>query len=165
MQVLPVPNKTSADSVHKIQIRLKRRERTTHLKTVRGWRPHPSNGRDHLLPALPANRFNQFPIPPATAPRDPKNPQFLSFPLVLLRLPASPRLAAPLPPLFIPSRSPLSSLITEARSNPLPFPLHSPSRRSQIQPMASTGNAPRSRKRVEATVLKRARDGSAFTRW
>ncbi|XP_051200069.1 high mobility group B protein 7 [Lolium perenne] len=30
--------------------------------------------------------------------------------------------------------------------------------------MASTGNAPRSRKRVEATVLKRARDGSAFTR-
>jgi hypothetical protein len=31
--------------------------------------------------------------------------------------------------------------------------------------MASTGNAPRSRKRVEATVLKRARDGSAFTRW
>uniref|UniRef100_A0ACD6AI04 Uncharacterized protein n=1 Tax=Avena sativa TaxID=4498 RepID=A0ACD6AI04_AVESA len=30
--------------------------------------------------------------------------------------------------------------------------------------MASNGNAPRSRKRVEATVLKRARDGSAFTR-
>lgn len=30
--------------------------------------------------------------------------------------------------------------------------------------MASTGNAPRSRKRVEAAVLKRARDGSAFTR-
>ncbi|KAF7096410.1 hypothetical protein CFC21_098360 [Triticum aestivum] len=30
--------------------------------------------------------------------------------------------------------------------------------------MATAGNAPRSRKRVEATVLKRARDGSAFTR-
>jgi hypothetical protein len=29
----------------------------------------------------------------------------------------------------------------------------------------SGGNAARSRKRVEATVLKRSRDGSAFTRW
>lgn len=29
----------------------------------------------------------------------------------------------------------------------------------------STGNAARSRKRVEATILKRSRDGSAFTRW
>nr|CAB3479608.1 unnamed protein product [Digitaria exilis] len=29
----------------------------------------------------------------------------------------------------------------------------------------STGNAARSRKRVEATVLKRSKDGSAFARW
>lgn len=48
-------------------------------------------------------------------------------------------------------------------------PLHFSPAAREIQPdpsssMATAGNAPRSRKRVEATVLKRARDGSAFTR-
>jgi hypothetical protein len=51
--------------------------------------------------------------------------------------------------------------------------LHLPTKQAPFQQISSqsmaggksTGNAARTRKRVEATVLKRSRDGSAFTRW
>lgn len=49
-----------------------------------------------------------------------------------------------------------------------PSPSHQVPKQVEHPSMAggkSSGNAARSRKRVEATVLKRSRDGSAFTRW
>ncbi|CAL5009356.1 unnamed protein product [Urochloa decumbens] len=54
-------------------------------------------------------------------------------------------------------------LLSLPASNPIPVARQA----KQIPSMAggkSTGNAARTRKRVEATVLKRSRDGSAFTR-